>query len=250
MEIQNTGGKSRNSRIVNLIYERTTRMKFIITLDTEGDNQWDHGRILTTENIRYIPRFQNLCEKYGIKPTYLVTSEICRDGFSSEIFREYLSKDRAEVGAHLHSWTTPPFKDDDGFRSNDIYHAFAHELPEFVLTEKIKVLTDQIENSFGKKPKSFRSGRYGFNRTVAKILSENDYVVDSSLTPFVSWKAHKGIPNGQGGPDFINCSPFPFKYYFDNNSLTEIPITILPTRFPLNRNWKLARYYFINYREK
>ena len=51
-------------------------MKFIITIDTEGDNQWDHGRELTVENIRFVPRFQELCNKYHVKPTYLVTSRL------------------------------------------------------------------------------------------------------------------------------------------------------------------------------
>jgi hypothetical protein len=91
-------------------------MKFILTIDTEGDNQWDHGRELTVENINFIPRFQSLCEKYSIKPTYLVTSEICEDGLAREIFTQYIQSEKAEIGAHLHSWTTPPFKDKDGYR--------------------------------------------------------------------------------------------------------------------------------------
>ena len=38
---------------------------FIITIDTESDNQWDSSKNQTTENARFIPRFQELCEKYG-----------------------------------------------------------------------------------------------------------------------------------------------------------------------------------------
>ena len=138
-------------------------MKFILTIDTEGDNQWDHGRELTVENIRFVPRFQDLCNKYQIKPTYLVTSEVCEDAFAKEIFTDYLLTDKAEIGAHLHSWTTPPFQDKDGYRYNDPNHAFATELSEDLLSEKIKNLTNQIEASFGKRPLSFRSGRFGFN---------------------------------------------------------------------------------------
>ena len=37
--------------------------KFIITIDTEGDNQWDPHADCTTENARYLPRFQELAEK-------------------------------------------------------------------------------------------------------------------------------------------------------------------------------------------
>jgi hypothetical protein len=221
-------------------------MKFILTIDTEGDNQWDHGRLLTVENIKFVPRFQDLCEKYNIRPTYLVTSEVCDDNFAQEIFTDYISKDKAEIGTHLHGWTTPPFQNKDGYRYNDLHHTFATEFPENILTEKVRYLTDQIESSFGKRPLSFRSGRYGFDENLARILAENGYLVDSSITPYTSWTVHKGIPEGKGGPDFIDKKPFPFRYNFTTCSLLEIPITILPTMFPLSKDKAITSYYFRN----
>ncbi len=221
-------------------------MKFIISIDTEGDNQWDHGRELSTENIRYIPRFQEFCEKFDIKPTYFITSEVCENVFAGEIFAEYLKSGKAEIGAHLHSWTTPPFLDEKGYRFNDRDHAYASELPEDLLSEKIKYLTDQIQKSVGQRPFSFRSGRYGFNDKVAKVLIQNSYLVDSSVTPFIDWSKNKGISDKDGGPDFSKKTPFPFRYYSENSDLLEIPITIIPTKFPLNKSFKIAQYYFRN----
>jgi hypothetical protein len=221
-------------------------MDFILTIDTEADNQWDHGCGLTVENIRFIPRFQKLCEKYHVKPTYLVTSEVCDDAYARALFLDYNKGGGAEIGAHLHSWTTPPFQEKSGFRFNDINHAFATELPVEILDQKIKYLTSQIESSFGKRPYSFRSGRYGFNETVAKVLFDNSYLVDTSVTPFSSWASHKGIPGGTGGADFIEKTSFPYEYLFPAGSLIEIPITILPTRFPLKQENVLSRYYFRN----
>jgi hypothetical protein len=221
-------------------------MKFILTIDTEGDNQWDHGRALTVENIKFVDRFQTLCESFEIIPTYLVTSEICEDAYSRNLFSDYVKYSRAEVGAHLHSWTSPPFLSKPGLRENDDNHVFANELSYGLLTQKIKNLSNQIYSSFGQRPTSFRSGRYGFNEVVAKVLVENDFMVDSSVTPFVSWSAQRGLPEGNGGPDFINTSPYPFYYDFSGASLVEIPITILPTLSPLNCNHKIARFYFRN----
>jgi hypothetical protein len=219
-------------------------MRFILTIDTEADNQWDHGRDLTVENLKYIPRFQDLFDKYQITPTYLVTSEICEDAFAREIFKDYLSSDRAEIGAHLHSWTTPPFLEKDGYRRNDKNHAFAHELTDDLFTEKLKNLTSLIETSFGERPLSFRSGRYGFNRNIARILAENLYLVDSSVTPYTSWASFKGIPGGDGGSDFLDKLSFPYMYDFNINSILEIPVTILPSRFPLNRSRIISGHYF------
>lgn len=84
-------------------------MKFILTIDTEADNQWNHGCDLTVKNIKSIPRLQDLCNQYEVKPTYLITSEVSDDGYARELFKEYLNLNLAEIGAHLHSWTTPPF---------------------------------------------------------------------------------------------------------------------------------------------
>jgi hypothetical protein len=221
-------------------------MKFIISIDTEGDNQWEFGSDLTVENIKYVPRFQELCEKFEIKPTYLVTSEVCDDQFAREIFSGYWQKGTAEIGAHLHLWTTPPFEDRDGLRFNDSNHGFAHELDDDILLDKIKNLTGQVESAFGKKPTSFRSGRYGFNENVASALLANGYVIDSSITPLLSWASYKGLPEGRGGPDFIDMTSFPFRYGAPENQILEIPVTILATRFPLNRSGKLARYFTRN----
>jgi hypothetical protein len=219
-------------------------LKFILTIDTEGDNQWDHGRELTVENIKYVPRFQELCEKYQISPTYLVTSEVCGDGYARELFSGYVSRDKAEVGTHLHSWTTPPFADTEGLTFNDPNHVFATELSEELLRAKLRNLTESIEASFGKRPTSFRSGRFGFNNTVARLLAESSYLIDSSVTPYTSWTVNKGLPRGAGGPDFLDSNPFPYRYDFDGTSLLEIPVTILPTRFPLKNNNRLAVSYF------
>ena len=64
--------------------------KFLISIDTEGDNlwKWQVGDIVTTENAKYLPRFQSLCEKYGFKPTYLTNYEMAMDSFFIEYFKE------------------------------------------------------------------------------------------------------------------------------------------------------------------
>jgi hypothetical protein len=225
-------------------------MKFILTIDTEADNQWDFGRELSVENIKFIPRFQSLCEKFNIKPVYLVTSEVCDDSYAKQIFKDYLSGNRAEIGSHLHVWTTPPYHDKDGFRFNDPNHAFANEISNDLLSEKIRYLTGQVESSFGIKPLSFRSGRYGFNEDLARILTENNYIIDSSVTPYISWADYHGIPGSSGGPDFIDKTPFPYTYSFTAGSILEIPVTILPTKYPLNRSNALAIRYFRNVDDK
>ena len=42
---------------------------FIITIDTEGDNIWSHPETVTTENTRYLPRFQAPVRSTGSSPS-------------------------------------------------------------------------------------------------------------------------------------------------------------------------------------
>jgi len=54
---------------------------FIITIDTESDNQWIENSKLTSENANFIWRFQNLCEKYGFLPVYLTDYTMASDEY-------------------------------------------------------------------------------------------------------------------------------------------------------------------------
>ncbi len=56
-----------------------TKPAFLITIDTEGDNSWQNHDRITTENTRFLPRFQALCEKYAFKPVYLTNYEMAMD---------------------------------------------------------------------------------------------------------------------------------------------------------------------------
>ena len=71
--------------------------RFFITIDTEGDNLWDwrEGMDIHTENARFLPRFQTLCEEYGLKPTYLSNFEMISDSF----FRDFAGNSRPRDSA-------------------------------------------------------------------------------------------------------------------------------------------------------
>lgn len=219
-------------------------MKLIVTVDTEADNQWDHGCSLSTENIHYWKPFQAMCERYGVRPTYLITSEIAVDPVAISFLRPLVKKNKIEVGTHLHPWTTPPFLNRPGLRYNDLIHAFPSQLEPKLLESKIIKLTEQITNAVDERPTSFRSGRYGFNRACANILKRLDYVVDSSVTPMQSWVNHAGLPNAGGGPDFSNFSVKPCLIVTkEKGFLLEIPITIVVTNFFLRQVPSLLPYY-------
>ncbi len=222
-------------------------MKLIITIDTEADNAWARSEVLTTENTRYIPRFQALCDRFGFKPTYLCTYEMVQDRRFQETVGPYQASGRAEIGAHLHPWTNPPSGpgEQDGHR----HHPFPHELPIDSFRRKMDVLTGAVDRAFGRPPTSYRAGRYGFDGPHVQVLAGLGYVVDCSVTPYCSWAHASGLPGGRGGMDFRRARPAP--YHPDpedvcrpgSAGLLEVPVTILFTAWPLAGSSPLQACY-------
>ena len=130
---------------------------FIITIDTEADNQWDYDAPIKTENIKYLPRFQELSEKYGFKPVWLTNYEMAEDPHFVEYMREKQDKGLCEIGMHLHAWNTPPESPlNRSVRERD----YLIEYPVDVMEKKIATMTETLEKNFGRAPVSHRSGRW------------------------------------------------------------------------------------------
>ncbi len=205
-------------------------MRIVVTIDTEADGQWEHGRPIATTNVTAWDPFQELCRRRGVRPTYLVTSEIAQDPLAVSFLRPRAAAGDLEVGAHLHPWTTPPFAGQPGLRENDDVHAFPCELTPELLLAKLTTLTAQVAEAAGARPTSFRAGRFGLNAVGARLLAGLGYVVDSSVTPYVSWADHDGLPGGSGGPDFRHHDARPFRIAGTGApGLVELPVTIMPT---------------------
>ncbi len=210
------------------------RPRFLITIDTEGDNLWSKPRIITTRNAEFLPRFQSLCESHGLKPTYLTAYELANSTSFQEFGKDLLRRKTGEIGMHLHAWNTPPLVP---LTQDDLlFQPYLTEYPELVMEQKISVLTQLLEDKFGEKMLSHRAGRWSFNEVYARMLVTAGYRVDCSVTPFISWKRQLGDPGGKGGTDY---SQFPSQPYFldlgaishpGDSPLLELPMTIVPSR--------------------
>jgi hypothetical protein len=199
---------------------------FLLTIDTEGDDLWSRPRDITTRNLAFLPRFQALCERFGFKPTYLTNWEALNDEGYQAFARDVLARGQGEVGLHIHSWNSPPLVPltTDDFQ----YQPYLTEFPEELLREKVRLMTDRLEEVFGRKMLSHRGGRWAFDAVYARALVDNGYLVDCTVTPHRSWRSNKGDPAGIGGPDFSSAPEAP--YYIDvgrEEPLLELPMTIL-----------------------
>ncbi|MCS6913356.1 MAG: hypothetical protein RMK29_02645 [Myxococcales bacterium] len=206
------------------------RPYFLITIDTEGDNLWARPRQVRTDNARYLPRFQQLCERHGLRPTYLVNYEMARCPVMQEFGRDLLRRGAGEIGMHLHAWNSPPLwplTDDDAQ-----HMPYLVEYPERVLRDKIVYLTDLLEEVFSVRMRSHRAGRWAMNALYARVLAERGYWVDCSVTPHVSWRRVLGDPRQGGGSDYSGYPEHPYLMDLTDirrpgcSTLLEVPVTI------------------------
>jgi hypothetical protein len=222
---------------------KDTLPRLLITIDTEGDNLWSRPREITTKNAAYLPRFQQLCERFAFKPTWLTTHEmVCCPAFV-DFARDALRRESAEVGMHLHAWNSPP---QEALTADDYgRQPYLIEYPSRLMRDKVACLTDLLESTFEHKMISHRAGRWGFDAAYARLLIDAGYRVDCSVTPYVSWAASKGATPGRSGCDF---SGFPRDPYFvdpdridhrGGSTLLELPMTIRPCRH--QRFWEWLR---------
>lgn len=217
---------------------------FLITIDTEGDDVWGRSGAVTTRNSAYLPRFQQLCERYGFKPTWLANCEMAMDLAFVEFGRDVIARGAGEIGMHLHAWHTPPQVALTG--DDTRHHPYLIEYPLEVMRDKIGFMTDLLQRQFGVKMQSHRAGRWAFDERYARLLLDFDYIVDCSVTPGVSWRAHPGAPGGAGGSDYRRFPTAPYYLDLDDISrpgtspLLEVPMTTRPGRLAAVLPWSYS----------
>jgi len=107
---------------------------------------------------------------------------------SSAILRGLAGTGRCEIGAHLHPWSSPPFRPED-LRA----HSYPHNLPGELLERQLTELTAVIEERLGVRPTSYRAGRNGFDGKSLPILERLGYSVDTSVDPLFNERRKGGM---------------------------------------------------------
>lgn len=202
------------------------RTEFIVTVDTEEEGLWGgeyRSENNTVTNVRGAERFQKVCDSFGIKPTYVIDAAVVQDDEAADRMRGFQDAGRAEVGAHVHPWCNPPLGEETNRRNS-----FLCNLPEALQRRKISWLTDAIHERIGRRPVSFRAGRYGLDAAGARILADLGYVVDSSVIPFSDFSAQDGpdFDNAPCDPYFVSDADLARPSETDAAPLLEVPVTV------------------------
>lgn len=189
--------------------------ELLVVVDTEEEFDWTKpfDRVATaTRSIPAQERAQAIYDEMGLVPTYVCTYPVACDPVAVAYLKRLQDEGRAEIGAHLHPWVTPPHQEEV-----TTFNSYECNLPAELEHAKIGALTDALEGAFGRRPTIFKAGRYGYGRRTAKMLIEHGYNIDCSMLP-------RSDLRGDGGPDFRHAPDEPV--WLDRAAgLLEVPVT-------------------------
>lgn len=193
-----------------------------ITVDTEEEWDWCQGYPtrgpLSLSNIQELPRFQEICDRYGASVTYFVNWAVLADSSARGIITDLSRRPNVEIGLHIHPWNTPPLQSEERVSPRE---SFLHNLPWPVASAKLET----VWNAFGEaglKPSSYRGGRYSTSSEIQSWLRDRGFCADCSIVPFTTWA-------DDGAPDYRHRDLMPRRLppRFDGDaSFWELPLSL------------------------
>ncbi len=190
--------------------------RFTVFVDVEEEFDWSAPLDRThwsTTAIRALPDAHRRFADRGVGLACMVDHPIACDPAAVEILSRIVEDGRSEIGAQLHAWVNPPFREPETRAAS-----YAGNLPRDLQAAKLAVLTDALTTAFGTRPRAYRAGRYGIGADSIALLAAQGYRIDSSLRARYDY-------SGDGGPDFRDVD----NHAHRRGPLLELPLTTIFT---------------------
>ncbi len=192
-----------------------------IVIDTEEEGLFtgSYPRKVTVENVAGLSALAPLSQECGIPLTLVCAHPVFTDGKACHMLEHMRRQYNAEIGAHLHYWSTPPYTQEE--QASDVMHTYvqAKDLPREQLLEKLQALLKAGADFCGHAVTTFRMGRWDMSRDIWSLLAEAGVKVDSSIRPWQfpkNWRDHFLAPTQ------------PYTVRVAGKSIVEIPDTSVP----------------------
>jgi hypothetical protein len=169
---------------------------------------------------------------YGFIPSYLTNYEmvVCPD--FQRFAKAVLRRGAAEIGMHLHAWNSPPIISltGDDYASAPYLIEYAPE----IIHRKVSFMTAPCGRRSNAKSLAIvpaGGDSTGFMHGPCRSVATGG---DCSVTPGVSWAAHRG--GLSGGPDYQDVPRHPYFLDFEDvrregySGLLEVPMTVVPEK--------------------
>jgi len=187
-----------------------TRLRVVVSVDVEEEGLFS-GRYApancTVKNVSLLPRLAPLTRELGFPLSLLCTHTVFTDPEARVTLAHMRDSLGAEIGAHLHHWSTPPL----GPETRPPLPT-DHLDPDLLRT-RLRTLLRAGQDFQGEPLRVFRMGRWDLKSVMRPLLAEEGIRVDSSVCPLRAFK---------NGPDHFLAPADP---YWVEHGLLEAPIT-------------------------
>ena len=212
--MRDRAGRSQLVRCTAIALPAQGRPTLSVVIDTEEEFDWSapfDAAATATENIQYQPLAQEIMDRHGVIPTYVVDYPVASTQSAFSVLRAIADSGRCEIGAHLHPWVNPPHEG-----PVDAFHSFPGNLSERLEREKLASLAARIAQSFGQRPRIYKAGRYGLGPASYQSIASLGFEIDSSIVPRTDFSRSLG-------PDFTSFASVPMK---GPHGLTVLPLSV------------------------
>jgi hypothetical protein len=174
---------------------RAERPELLIVVDTEEEFDWSAPFSRANVSTRSIPAqaaAHEIYDRLGIVPTYVLDHPVATDPAAVEFLGALRREGRAEIGAHLHPWVSPPHVEEVTTRNS--YHC---NLPPALERAKIEMLTATIAEAFGERPTIFNRwwSRFLWQARFALLARSAPPVARNTCDQRLCWLACRPRPS-------------------------------------------------------
>lgn len=205
-------------------------LSVVVTLDVEEEGLFSgryRRRNATVKNVGNLERLAPLSDELGFPLTLLCAHTVFTDAAACRVLETMRDRHGAEIGAHLHHWSTPPFEDDAEFCGGA--PARTHTLDPELLEARLVSLLEAGRAFQGAPIRSFRMGRWDLKSPLFPMLARNGIRTDSSICPLRVYK---------GGADHFLAPYQPYWPLGTDTPFLEVPVTQIPLFSFLPRLWQ------------
>lgn len=210
-------------------------LRLVLSIDVEEEGLFSQSYPCdrpTVDNVAHMTRLLPLLRESGGALTLFCTHSVLTNAKACKIIAHLRDEYGAEVGAHLHHWSSPPL---EGGKGASVRHGSAAVNTAFV---PVPLLAEKLEHLFaagrlfqGSALTSFRMGRWDLRRQHWPLLAQMGVLADASVRPL-----HCGQRRNAGhasAPDHFAAPREPYSVRVEGHEIFECPLTTTPLLSPV-----------------
>lgn len=205
----------------------TEKLHVCISLDVEEEGLFSgkYRSRPTVSNVARLAKLAPLSDRLGFPLTLYCSWAVFADEKACAVVKSMRDKCYAEIAAHLHHWSVPPYSSEEKAGEPTRTDRLAPEL----LQARLSNLLELGREKTGSPLTSFRMGRWDLKKKLLPFLIAAGISVDSSICPLRAFK---------NGPDHFLAPASPYWLDSPQGAILETPLTQIPISPALAKIWR------------